>query len=249
MDFGLGGKRILVTGAGKGIGAAIALSLVEEGAVPLVHVHRFDAEVDTLRQKIAAKCPEALFIQADLEIQSDVERLAEEAISSGPVYGVVHNAGWANNGRFMESAKEEWQKTVQVDLLAIMTLTQRLLPEMQKAGRGRILHIVGDSARVGERGLSVSTAARGGVLAFGKSLAREIGREQITVNTVALGLIQTPSTQWLTPELEQKAARNYPMGRLGRIEDVVPAILFLLSEGAGWITGQTLSVNGGYSMI
>lgn len=248
LELGLMGKNILVTGAGKGIGVAIARALAAEGAVPLVHYHRSDAGVEALRQEFTLECPGCLFFQADLANSVEVEQLAEQVLAAGPVYGLVHNAGWANNGSFMESKREEWQKALQVDLLAVMALTHRLLPSMQEAHQGRIVHIVGDSARIGERGLSVSTAARGGIIAFGKSLAREVGRENITVNTVSLGLIKTPSTQWLTPELEQKASRNYPMGRLGRIDDVVPAVLFLLSEGAGWITGQTLSVNGGYSM-
>lgn len=249
METGLNGKRILVTGAGKGIGAEITRALVGEGAIPLVHYHKNDELIEELRKELVSQCPESLFFQADFSKPEEVEQLAQKVVASGSVYGVVHNAGWANNASFMESKREEWLRAVQVDLLAVMTLTQRLLPTMQEAHQGRIVNIVGDSARIGERGLSVSTAGRGGVIAFGKSLAREVGRENITVNTVALGLIKTPSTQWLTPELEQKAARNYPMGRLGRIEDVVPAILFLLSEKAGWITGQTLSVNGGYSMI
>jgi 3-oxoacyl-[acyl-carrier protein] reductase len=162
---------------------------------------------------------------------------------------VVNNAGLAIRKPFKETTPEEWRSQIDVNLLGAIHLCHAAAPHLEKGGHGRIIAIVGDSSRVGEAGLSIVGAARAGVIALMKSIAREMGRVGVTANTVSLGLIETAhDPKWLEANRE-KLVRFYPTRRLGQPDDIAPTVVLLASPRSGWITGQVISVSGGYCMI
>jgi len=176
-----------------------------------------------------------------------LDRVAGEL---GPVEVLVNNAGYLESKLFVETRPEEWTRQVDVCLYGVMHCCHAVAPRMARQRGGRIVNIVGDSARVGQPRLSITAAARGGVLTLTKTLAKELGRANITVNALALGYVETAHSdqEWLAANRE-KILSFYSIRRLGRPEDVAPLVAFLASEHAGWITGQTISVSGGYTTV
>ncbi|MFM9888599.1 MAG: SDR family NAD(P)-dependent oxidoreductase, partial [Burkholderiales bacterium] len=144
----------------------------------------------------------------------------------------------------------DWKKQIDVGLYSVIHCCHAAVPHIAKQNGGRIINLVGDSARVGESGLAITAASRGGVLALTKSLAKELGRNWITVNAVSLGLVVTSHSdpKWLEANMD-KIIRNYPLRRLGKAQDVSTLVAYLASEGASWITGQVVSVSGGFSTV
>ena len=163
---------------------------------------------------------------------------------------LVNNAGYVKPNRFVNTAPEEWRTQIDVGLYGVIHCCHAAASLLAASGQGRIISLAGDSARVGEKGLSITAASRGGVLSLTKSLAKELGRDGITVNAVALGLVETGHSdkEWLEKNMA-KIVRNYPSGRIGQPEDVAPTVAFLASAGAAWVTGQIISISGGYSMV
>jgi 2-hydroxycyclohexanecarboxyl-CoA dehydrogenase len=151
-------------------------------------------------------------------------------------------------GNFADSAPEAWKPEIDVCLFGVLHCCRAVLPIMAEQNQGRIVNIASDAARVGEKQMAVYAAAKGGIVAFSKSIAKDHGRHWINVNVVCPGTTKTPMVSFLTPELEAKWVKSYTLRRLGQPEDIADAIVFLLSDRASWITGQTISVNGGYSM-
>jgi len=243
----------IVTGAGSGIGREIALALAREGArVAVVDVNEAGA-----RDTVAAVGKEGGQARAD---RADVTRkveidaaVAEIAAAWGTVHILVNNAGWDRPMRFVDTTEEFWDKILAVNLKGPLVCTRAVLDAMVKQEYGKLVNIASDAGRVGSTGEAVYSAAKGGLIAFTKTLARELARYRINVNCVCPGPADTPLFRdefaAVNPKLAESLKRAIPWGRLGTPEDVAPAVVFLASDEAGYITGQTLSVSGGLTMM
>ena len=152
--------------------------------------------------------------------------------------------------KFLETNIDDWNKQIDISLKGTIYCCHLVSKKMINNQDGRIINIVGDSSRIGEANLAITAAARGGTIALGKSLAKEFGRYSITVNTISLGLVKTSHTDNdILEKNMDKILKSYPIKRLGKTSDIAPMVIFLSSKHAEWITGQTFSINGGYSMI
>ncbi len=250
MNLNLAGKVALVTGGANGVGREIALALAAEGAAVAVNYHRSAEEANALVAEIAAAGGKAVAIGADVAdfaaVQAMVARVAGEF---GGLDILVNNAGVALRQRFAESTPEDWRRQIDVCLYGAIHCCHAVAPHLEKSGSGRIVSLVGDSSRVGESGLSIVAAARAGVIGLVKSLAREFGRFGTTANVVSLGLVETAHDRDWVEANRERLVRLYPLRRLGQAGDVAPMVALLASEGGGWITGQVISISGGYSMV
>jgi 2-hydroxycyclohexanecarboxyl-CoA dehydrogenase len=265
MDLGLGGKSVIVTGGGSNIGRAITLGFAREGARVAI------AEIDEGQaKKVAAEVErlgaEALVVRTDVtrwpEVQGMV-RTVEERF--GQVDVLVNNVGWTRDALFVEKTREEWEKEINLNLWAMIHCTRAVLDGMIARRAGAIVSLGSDAGRIGEFREGVYAACKAGIIALSKSIAREVGKFGIRLNVVCPGMTMPASDEeigalsmwraeenraWMTEEMKARIARAYPLRRVGRPEDVVGAVLFLASDlAAGFVTGQTLSVSGGYTMI
>jgi 2-hydroxycyclohexanecarboxyl-CoA dehydrogenase len=246
------GAVVLVTGGGRGIGAAIAAEVAAGGTA--VAVTDLDAARAT---EVAAEIAEAYAVPAyglaldiadDVSVRAGVARVEEEL---GPLTGLVNNAGIDVIGRFVDSDPTVWDRLIAVNLRGTIGVTRAVLDGMIARRAGRIVCVASDAGRVGSSGEVVYSATKGGVIAFCKALAREVARDQITVNAVCPGPTDTAllgQVAEASPKLYDGLARAIPLRRIAQPTDVAPAVAFLLSDGAGYITGQTLSVSGGLTM-
>ena len=242
----LEGRKALVTGGASSIGAAIARRLAAEGAEVVIG----DVNVDGAREVAAEIDAEATALDVtDPESASGVDE------SHGPFAILVNNAGTDDFGFFTEMTPERWRRLVAVNLEGVFACTHAVLPAMQEAGYGRIVNIASEAGRVGSKGSAVYSAAKGGVIAFTKTIARENGRFGITANAIAPGPIDTPllnSARALGDVGERiietmKGATQ--MRRLGEVDEVAAAVAFLASDDASYVTGETLGVSGGLGMV
>ena len=250
MDLGLHGKTALVTGGARDVGAAIVRALAAEGASVAINYHRSAAAADALVADLTAHGARARAYRADVaDYDAVTAMVAAAAKDFGGLDILVNNAGLVQRQWFADSGPDDWDRQIGIGLYGAIHCCHAAIPYMIARGDGRIISVVGDSSRIGEAGLSIGAAARGGVLALTKSLAKELGRSAITANAVALGLVETSHIDhaWLEANRE-RITRLYPLRRLGRADDVAPMVAFLAAAGAGWITGQVLSINGGFSM-
>jgi 3-oxoacyl-[acyl-carrier protein] reductase len=174
--------------------------------------------------------------------------VADIEAREGPVTILVNNAGITRDGLLLRMKPEDWEVVINTNLASVFRLSKRVLRGMMKARHGRIISIASIAALIGNPGQSNYSAAKAGIIGFSRSLASEVGSRGITVNVVAPGFIDTDMTRALSDEQRQALAAQIPLGRLGRVEDVAAATLFLASPQAAWITGETLNVNGGMYM-
>jgi 3-oxoacyl-[acyl-carrier protein] reductase len=250
MDLGLKGKIALVTGAGRGVGREIALNLAAEGAAVAVNYRSSATDAETLVAEIMGKGGKARAYAADVADFAAVKTMVEEVAKDfGGLDILVNNAGLALRKRFVETTPEDWKKQIDACLYGAIHCCYTVAPHFEKAGNGRIVSVIGDSSRVGESGLAIVAAARAGVVALMKSLAREFGRNGTTANTVSLGLVETDHDKEWVESNREKLVKLYPVRRLGQAGDVAPMVALLVSPNSGWITGQTLSISGGFSMV
>lgn len=252
MNLSLDGKVALVTGAARDVGRDIALTLAAQGAAVAINYQSSAAAAEALAAEIAAAGGKARAWRADIADLTETGAMVDGvAAAFGGIDIVVNNAGVAERARFLDTTPEQWKRHIDIGLLGTVNTSKAALPRMIAAGKGgRIISIGGDSSRIGEANLSMAAAARAGTIALIKSLAREFGRHHITCNAVTLGMIQSAHSDpaWLAENLP-KMVKNYPLKRIGRPGDVAPMIAFLASSEAAWITGQTISVNGGFAML
>lgn len=261
MDLGLQGKTVLVTGSGSGIGQAIALAFAGEGACLVVNDRVAAACQSTLEMlaNSASKAMEAAFDVSRMdEVAGGMQRVYEQF---GQVDVLVNNAAtMVNNLAFVEKRPEDCEREIAVSLFGTLHCSRAVLPGMIQRKHGRIINIVSDAARVGQEKEVAYSSAKGGVISFTKSLAREVGQHGITVNAVSPAATDTPLRRAMLQRLaekmgedgvaarEGKIRRAYPMRRIGRPEDTAALVVFLASAQASHMTGQISSVNGGYSM-
>ena len=250
MDLGLRDKIALVTGAGSGIGQAIALSLAGEGVRLVATDLREETVVATAT--VATACGiEALGLPLDVTHYVQAQAVVQHVMQRfGRIDILVNCAGAWRVNLFVDSQPEDWAFEVNTCFMGVVHCTRAVLDGMMAQRSGKIVNIASDAGRVGEVRQAVYSGAKAAVIAFSKAVAKEVGRYNIHVNCVCPGFTKTPATtERLTPELEARIVRFYPLGKLGLPADVAQAVTFLASDGASHITGQTLSVSGGYSMV
>jgi NAD(P)-dependent dehydrogenase (short-subunit alcohol dehydrogenase family) len=250
MELDLKEKNVFITGAAKGIGREIAFAAAGEGANIALHYLSSEQEADITAEEISrAYGVKVNLVKGDIAKAEDVVRMKEELDHSlGVIDCIVNNAGFAQMKSFFQYERDEWKHEVDVCFYGVLNLVHTFMPEMIGKRQGKFINIVGDSARTGDKNLIISAAARNGAISFLKSLAQEVGKSNVQCNTVSLGLINHGSLDFSEAALE-KIVKQYPLKRLGKVEDVTGMVLFLLSNHADWITGQVISVNGGHSML
>ncbi len=244
----LEGKIAFVTGASRGIGRSIALELGRHGAV-VAGTATTAAGADGIRQQLAG----AGIKGGGLLLNVNDARQSESVVSEvqkqfGDIAILVNNAGITRDNLLVRMKDEEWDEVMATDLKSVYRLSKLVLRSMMKARYGRIINITSVIGTIGNPGQANYAAAKAGVVGFSKSLAREIGSRNITVNCIAPGFIETDMTRALGEEQRAALIQRIPLGRLGRPEDVAAAVLFLASPGADYVTGCTLHVNGGMHM-
>lgn len=244
--FDLSGKRALVTGASGGIGAAIAETLHGQGATVALSGTRRDA-LDALGQKLGARVHVVPGDLADPAAPAAMVAAAEQAM--GELDILVNNAGVTRDTLVLRMKDEDWTTVIRVDLEAVFRLSRAALRGMLKSRWGRIVNITSVVGHTGNPGQVNYAAAKAGVVGLSKSLAQEVASRGITVNCVAPGFIQTAMTDGLTEEQKKRILDSVPLARLGTPADVAACVVFLASSEAGYVTGQTLHVNGGMAMI
>jgi 3-oxoacyl-[acyl-carrier protein] reductase len=250
MDLGLTGKIAVVTGGTSGVGREIALSLAAEGANVAVNYRSSATEAEILVDEIVAKGGKAKAYKADVADFAAVKAMVDDIVNDfGGLNILINNAGLAIRQRFLETKPEDWHRQIDACLYGAIHCCHAAAPHLDAAGNGRIVSVIGDSSRVGESGLAIVAAARAGVAALMKSLARELGRSGTTANTVSLGLVETPHDKDWVDANGDKLIKLYPLRRLGVPGDVAPMVALLASPHSGWITGQVLSISGGFSMV
>ena len=252
MTGTLTGKVALVTGAARDVGRQIALTLAAEGATVAVNYQSSAQAAQKVVEEIVAAGGQAKAWKADVGSFDSTKAMVDDiAATFGRIDIVVNNAGVAQRVRFLDATEEQWRRHLDIGLMGTVNTARAALPHMVEAGRGgRIISLGGDSSRVGEANLSMAAAARAGAIALIKTLAKEFGRNDITCNMVTLGMIQSAHSDpaWLEANLP-KMVKNYPLKRIGQPGDVAPMIALLASDNAAWITGQTISINGGFAMV
>jgi len=242
-------RTALVTGAASGIGRATAQALAATGVRVLLADVNTDAGAQAAAQLKAAG-HDAEFLQVDLTDPASIAAFAATVLQRhGAPDVIVNAAGWGKTQPFWEGTPEFWSKLIALNLVGPMLLVKALLPAMMERGSGRIVNVASDAGRVGSLGETVYSGAKGGLIAFTKSLAREVARYQINVNCVCPGPTDTPLMAAVPDKVKDALTKAIPFRRLGKPEEVADAIVFFASDRAAYVTGQVLSVSGGLTMV
>jgi 2-hydroxycyclohexanecarboxyl-CoA dehydrogenase len=242
-------KIAVVTGAASGIGKATAEALAEAGAT--VVCGDIDREKgEAAAAAIRSKGQKAQFHAVDLTDEESISAFAQTVqVEVGAVDILVNGAGWGRTQPFWETTPELWQKLIALNFVGPMTLVKALLPKMLERGSGKIVNIASDAGRVGSLGETVYSGAKGGLIAFTKSLARETARYNINVNCVCPGPTETPLLFAVPEKYLEAFKKAIPFRRFGKPSEIADAVMFFASDRASYITGQVLSVSGGLTMV
>ena len=246
----LHGRRVVVTGAGRGLGEATAHAIASQGGSVIV-AELYPERGERVVSEIRASGGVAEFVPTDVSDEASVAALAERLGSSGPIWGVVNNAGLADavGGKtFWEITPDEWDRIQATNARGPWLVSRALAPQLLAAGVGRIVNIASDAALYGSPRLSHYIASKGALIALTRVMARELGDHGITVNAVAPGLIEGPSSEQIPVERHALYAENRAISRPQQPGDVTGTVTFLLSDAAAYITGQTIVVDGGFVM-
>jgi len=244
--FDLTGKVALVTGASGGIGGAIAKALHAQGATVVLSGTRV-AALETLQSELGSRAHRAVCDLADAASVEGLPKTAEAV--AGPIDILVNNAGVTRDNLFLRMKDEEWDQVIAVDLTAAFRLSRAVLRGMMKKRWGRIVSITSVVGATGNPGQGNYAAAKAGLVGMTKSLAAEVASRNITVNCVAPGFVATPMTDVLNEDIKKALLGRIPAARFGLPADIAAAVVYLAGDEAGYITGQTLHVNGGMAMI
>ena len=262
MELRYDGKVAVITGGVRGIGFATARILANGGA-KLALVDIKEDLVQSSSKKLADETgAKVIGVRADVTSEEDVRKMAATVQDKlGPADIFVSSAAIVDDKTFLQSSMADWKRMIDVCLYGPMLCIHALLPSMVERKYGRVICLASDSARVGQARLSYYAAAKAGVVAITKSIAQEVGRSGVTMNIVSPGSTNTEMRQERERQMREKMGeekyqrhvqnvlRFYPVGRIGEPQDIASAIAFFASEHASWITGQILSVNGGYTML
>jgi 3-oxoacyl-[acyl-carrier protein] reductase len=247
--FELTDKIAVVTGSSRGIGSGIARSLATLGARVVINHRSSPDGAEAVAADIRAAGGQALVIQADVSLSNEAQRLIKETIDTyGQIDILVNNAGTTRDKLIMQMKEEDWDVVLQTNLSSVYHCSKAVIRPMMKKRSGRIINVTSVVGLAGQAGQTNYAASKAGIIGFTKSLAREVGSRNITVNAVAPGYIPTALTNVLPEEQTQSIVQNTPLGRMGTLEDVAAAVMFLVSDEASFITGQVLSVDGGLVM-
>jgi 2-hydroxycyclohexanecarboxyl-CoA dehydrogenase len=265
MDLGLSGKTAIVTGGASNIGKAISEGLSREGAnVVIADVD--EAQSQRVVEDLQTAGGKAMFVKTDVGDREQVQIMADRALEAfGQVDILVNNAGWTSNGLFIKKSYDEFEKEIAINLWGPIHCIRAVAPSMIERSYGKIITIGSDAGRVGEYNEAVYGACKGGMITLSKALAREFGKYKLNVNVVCPGLTlpENPgdagdnslwhegshqSQIFQNEETLAKVVRHYPLRRVGTPGDIVPIVLLLASDQTSYVTGQTISVSGGYAM-
>lgn len=242
----LEGKVAVVTGGGRGIGRAIALMLAQAGADVAVAVSRDTASAEAVAGEIRGLGRRALARQTDVSDAEAAEALINAAVEElGRVDILVNNAGITRDGLLIKMSEEDWDRVLDVNLKGTFHCTKAAVRRMLRQRSGRIINLTSVMGVTGNAGQANYAASKGGIIAFTKSIAKEVGSRGITCNAIAPGFIQTQMTESLSDEITEKVKGQVPLQRLGVPEDIAATAVFLASEAASYITGQVIVVDGG----
>ncbi|MDR3563851.1 MAG: 3-oxoacyl-[acyl-carrier-protein] reductase [Negativicutes bacterium] len=245
----LGGKVAIITGGSRGIGRAAAIELAKAGAKVVVNYAGNKAAAEETLATIQAAGGEAILCQADVADGSAVEILIKTTMDAfGRIDILVNNAGITRDNLLMRMKEEDWDAVINTNLKGIFHCTKAVSRVMMKQKGGRIINMTSVVGVMGNAGQANYAAAKAGVIGFTKSMAKELASRTITVNAIAPGFIATDMTAGLPEQVKSDLAKGIPLNRLGSPEDVAAAVLFLASDAANYITGQTLNVDGGMVM-
>lgn len=245
----LTGKVAIVTGASRGIGRGIATILAKQGAKVVVNYRGNEAAAQEVVAAIRAAGGEAIAVQGDVRLAAEASALVQKALDAyGRLDILVNNAGTTRDTLLLRMSDEDWDLVLETNLKGVFHCTKAALRPMLRQRYGRIISVSSVSGLAGNAGQANYAAAKGGIVAFTRSVAREVGSRGITVNAIAPGYVPTDLTATLPQELVAEAISRTPLGRMGTPEDMGYAVAFLASDEAGFITGHVLSVDGGLVM-
>jgi len=243
----LEGKTALVTGAGRGIGRATAIRLASDGAKIAINFKGNTAAAEETKRAVEAAGSQAALVQGDVSLDADAERVVKEALAfgGGRLDILVNNAGITRDNLLLRMSAEEWDAVLDLNLRGAFLITKAAMRPMMKQRAGRIVNVSSIAGVMGNAGQANYSAAKAGLIAFTKTVAREMASRNITANAVAPGFVPTDLTSIVPKDVQDAMLRQIPLARFGTAEDVANAIAFLASDEAAYITGQVLVVDGG----
>lgn len=248
-DQDVTGRVIIVTGAASGIGKGIATRLAKDGA-RLVIADLDEAAAQTTAEELGS---DALGVAVDVTDRTAVDAMTDAVMERyGRIDALVNNAGWDKAEPFLDSEVSTWERVIAINLYGPLHCSQSVVEKMVEQGHGTVVNIGSDAARVGSSGEAVYSACKGGIVAFTKTLAREVARHGVTANAVCPGPADTPLFEQISasnPKLRTSLEKAIPLRRLAEPEDLANAVAFMVSPASSYVTGQTLSVSGGLTMV
>lgn len=247
--FDLTDKVAVVTGSSKGIGAGIAKMLAAQGARVVINYRSSPEAAEAVVTEIASAGGEAVAVQADVSQSSEAQRLIKTVVDTyGQIDILVNNAGMTRDKLMMTMKDDDWESILQTNLSSVYYCSKAAIRPMMKKRHGRIINITSVVGLAGQAGQTNYAASKAGMIGFTKSLAKEVGSRNITVNAVAPGYIPTDLTSVMADDQIKMLVDNTPLGRMGTVEDIAAAVLYLASDEASFVTGHVLTVDGGLVM-
>ncbi|MFJ5670824.1 3-oxoacyl-[acyl-carrier-protein] reductase [Bacillus safensis] len=242
-------KTAVVTGASRGIGRSIAIDLAKSGANVVVNYSGNEAKANEVVDEIKALGQQAFAVKADVSNAEEVQAMMKQAIDTfGSIDILVNNAGITKDNLLMRMKENEWDDVININLKGVFNCTKAVTRQMMKQRNGRIINLASVVGVCGNPGQANYVAAKAGVIGLTKTTAKELATRHITVNAVAPGFISTDMTDKLDDNVQTEMLKQIPLARFGAPEDISNVVVFLASEGAGYITGQTIQVDGGMVM-